>query len=311
MLTVISCHGLAEGQSGPALLAACAARHWLARNAATVTRFCRIHTEMRSALACTSLVSCLPALEAAELCLPRSLTSGDLSCLLEGLAWCPRLAALSLRIPGYAGDDARQALPSMAALTKLRSLTRLGLSFGIYTFASVMDTVVFLTGLTELTVDTRQPAVVPAALGQLEGLQALRLCGLKPCVLEAGCLDLPNLLRLEVVACSFEDASVLLGITALEGLTHIKFSGCQVLPFFPQLLQLTRLEHLAFDTHAPRYPVPALANVRCLNLAHLDLLGHGLPHFPTAVTQLVALEYLDARGNEMRGCRPPSRPSQG
>ena len=44
--------------------------------------------------------------------------------------------------------------------------------------------------------------------------------------------------------------------------------------------------------------MPALANVGCLKLAHLCFFGHGLPHFPSALTQLVALEYLDARANE-------------
>ena len=241
------------------MLAASAARRWLAHNAAGVTRFCRSHTEA-AALACMSLVSCLPALQRAELRLPHSLTSDDLGCLLEGLAWCPRLDALSLFIPEGEGDDARQPLPSTAAFTKLRSLTWLGLALDIYTFVSVMDAVVPLTGLTELTVRARQPAVVPAALGQLKGLRELNFLCLESCVLEAGCLDLPNLLRLELLGCSFEDASILPGITALEGLTHISVSNGQGPPFFAKLLQLPRLEHLVSDTHrhvvmCPHWPM--------------------------------------------------------
>ena len=38
--------------------------------------------------------------------------------------------------------------------------------------------------------------LVPAALGQLQNLRSLELADLRPCVLEAGCLDLPNLLSL-------------------------------------------------------------------------------------------------------------------
>ena len=189
-------------------------------------------------------------------------------------------------------------MPSTAAFTKLRSLTWLGLALDIYTFVSVMDAVVPLTGLTELTVRARQPAVVPAALGQLKGLRELNFLCLESCVLEAGCLDLPNLLRLELLGCSFEDASILPGITALEGLTHISVSNGQGPPFFAKLLQLPRLEHLVSDTHTSCGHVPALANVGCLKLAHLCFFGHGLPHFPSALTQLVALEYLDARANE-------------
>ena len=302
------CCGTADGRGGPALLAACAARHWLARNAATVTRFCRSHTET-AALACTSLVSCLPALELAELGFPRSLNSNDLGCLLAGLAWCPRLESLSLIIPHVDGNNnnARRPLPSTAAFTKLRSLKTLAqLSLDIYTFASVMDAVVFLTGLTELEVVARQPAVVPAALGLLKGLRALKLCSLKSCILEAGCLDLPNLVRLNFFGCCFEDASIVPGITALQGLTHIEFSGGQGPPFFPQLLQLPRLQHLVSTTLKPCHCGPELeqanppADMCSLGLLHLDFSGHGhgLAHFPLALTQLVALECLNACGND-------------
>ena len=60
--------GTADGQSGPAVLAACAARRWLARNAAGV-KLVRNWTKA-AAPACASLVSCLPALEDVELRLP-------------------------------------------------------------------------------------------------------------------------------------------------------------------------------------------------------------------------------------------------
>ena len=47
------------------------------------------------ALACASLVTCLPALEDVSLWLC-PLNKDDLWCLLEALAWCPRLKALDL-----------------------------------------------------------------------------------------------------------------------------------------------------------------------------------------------------------------------
>ena len=55
------CPGNADGQSGQAVQAACAAKRWLARNAACITRI-RSET-VYSASACMSLVSCLPTLE--------------------------------------------------------------------------------------------------------------------------------------------------------------------------------------------------------------------------------------------------------
>lgn len=56
------------------MLAACAARRWLAHTAAGVKLI--NNGDIAAAAACTSLVSCLPALEA--------------------LAWCPCLSALGL-----------------------------------------------------------------------------------------------------------------------------------------------------------------------------------------------------------------------
>ena len=57
-----------------------------------------------------------------------------------------------------------------------------------------------LTGLAELSLwstkdfldDPDDPAVLPAALGQLKGLGSLKLRRFSPCILEAGCLDLPQ-----------------------------------------------------------------------------------------------------------------------
>ena len=75
-----------------------------------------------------------------------------------------------------------------------------------------MDALASLTGLAELEFCSGKFVAVPAALRQLEGLRTLCLeretCWLtlegldSPCVLEAGCFDLPNLQSLELVGCN-------------------------------------------------------------------------------------------------------------
>ena len=52
-----------------------------------------------------------------------------------------------------------------------------------------------LTRLAELGLDFPRfrAATVPDTLGQLKGLRSLLLYNMQPCVLEAGCLDLPLL----------------------------------------------------------------------------------------------------------------------
>lgn len=179
------------------MIAACAARHWLARSAAGVKLICS--RTKAAAPACASLVSCLPALGDAELCLPAPLSPGNLKCLLDALAWCPRLRALSLST--YDEQDADEVMPPFSesgcacAFATLRSLTRLALSFEVvdpYTLADVVDVLVPLTGLAELTISLPKPAVVPAALAQLKGLRSLNLQRLDSCFFEAGCLNLPS-----------------------------------------------------------------------------------------------------------------------
>ena len=50
---------------------------------------------------------------------------------------------------------------------------------------------------------------------------------LEPCSYEAGCLDLPDLLRLAFYRCRFWDGEVLPGgVTALQRLTGIEFTLC-------------------------------------------------------------------------------------
>ena len=56
-----ACCATADTQNGPASLAACAAKRWLARNAAGLKRI-RSQASWQ-AEACISLVSCLPTLE--------------------------------------------------------------------------------------------------------------------------------------------------------------------------------------------------------------------------------------------------------
>ena len=204
------------------MLTACAARRWLARNAAGV-KFIYSETESAAA-ACTSLVSCLPALQHVELCLPGSVESSDLGSLLEALAWCPSLGDLHLDLTCESDDgdedvywdsDTPHAFPVNGfapAFAKLRSLTQLGLSFEAVPVAlpDVVGALVSLTGLADLAITAMtslQPAIMPAALGQLTSLRWLRLCGLSLSTCEAGCFDLPNLHGLELQLCDWACSS--------------------------------------------------------------------------------------------------------
>ena len=291
------------------MLPAYAARRWLARNAAGVRRV-RSAAEAPAA-ACMSLVCCLPALEDVQLCIPGMPNGGSLGCLLEALAWCPRLKALDLCIMGY-GEGAEGAPPFPAdATAKLCSLTNLALSFleaDPYSVANVVGALAPLTGLAELVLCSPRCPVVPAALGQLKALRYLEFVHWGPGILEAGCLDLPRLQGLAFHACKIEveNAEVLSGLTALQDLTYMQFRDGQGPPFFAQLVQLPRLHYVAFDSCDPIYSGARLglsvlpANLCSLSTAllHLDVTGRGLSHFPLALTQLVALECLKADNNK-------------
>ena len=114
--------GIADGKSGPAVLAACAATRWLARNAPCI-KLIRCSRSDAAALACTSLVSCLPALEHVDLCFSDSLLLKIWGCLLEALAWCPRLRVLDLcAIDGKEGHPP-QLFPASGSRPPLRSCT--------------------------------------------------------------------------------------------------------------------------------------------------------------------------------------------
>ena len=309
-------------EGGPAALAACAARRWLARNAAGVklVRSCTV----ADASACVSLVSCLPALETAILHLPQPLAPADLRCLLEALAGCPRLKELKLHTNEREGDrDVDQSewpSPNMSALAQLRSLTKLTLAFGkeeLYTLAHAVDALASLTGLAELDFRSGKPVAVPATLRQLAGLRSLSLrksCRLSleslgsPCVLEAGCFDLPNLQSLEIAGCNLEHEEVLPGVTALQSLTRIEFRSGRGPRFFDQqLVQLPRLQSIVYLYN----PLPCCGG-DCLwlsrlpadtgslssTLRHLTFAGYRLTQFPLALCHLVALDYLDADRND-------------
>ena len=100
------------------------------------------------------------------------------------------------------------------AFAQLRGLTHLALDLGAefwpcWSFANVVGALVPLTGLVELDITLYKLAVLPAAIGQLQRLQALQLCCLRSCDFEAGCLHLPSLLSLTFDSCSFADSVVL------------------------------------------------------------------------------------------------------
>ena len=116
------------------MLAASAARRWLARNAADIHSIANDWSQVPLAL--TSLVSCLPALQRVKLCLPEFLSSDELRCLLEALSWCPNLNALKLFMisKGNEEEDQEEETPfpvsgCAPAFAKLRSLTELMFSF--------------------------------------------------------------------------------------------------------------------------------------------------------------------------------------
>ena len=143
------------------------------------------------------------------------------------------------------------------------------------------------------------------ALGQFKGLQSLAFKDLRPCVLEAGCLDLPSLHN-----CIFEeDAQVLPGVTALQCLTRVEFLGFQGPCFFdPGLVKLPQLQHMVMshdllhedDGNDPACLLRLPADMGLLrpSLLYVDINGLALTHFPLALTQLVAIRFLDARSNE-------------
>ena len=309
------CCGAAGVQSGAAAQAACGARRWLARNAAGV-KVIRSQT-VAAAAVCSSLVACLPALEHVELRLPGALCPGALGCLLQGLAMCPRLRALDLRVvdPATDVDDMAYQVfagPGMPSFAELRGLTKLDLSFGgadPFTIEALVDGLMSLTGLVHLSVSRPQMSVLPASLGQLKGLRTLRFSDLNPCELpETGCFDLPNLQSLDFRECTFFDVEELPGVGALQSLTRIEFSRCYGGPWFfdRQLVQIPGLQRMVFDNSeycrggACQWlscPTADLGPLR-LKLLHLSFRGHKLAHFPLALTQLGALECLNAEGNE-------------
>ena len=309
------CCAVTDEQGGQAALAACAARRWLARNAADVKHlYC--YDELPATL--VSLVSCLPTLQDVTLSLDGPLIRDDLGCLLEALALCPRLSTLDLSTRQehtlrVADENVYWPFPDAAAFEKLRSLTKLALYFykeDHFCLADMVSALVPLTGLAELSVSLYQPDVVPAALAQLKGLRSLTLKLFHPLSFEAGCLDLPDLLSLKFEDCRIEeDAQMLPGLSALQRLTCIEFLNRQDMPIFdPQLVQLPqlqRLEYSPWDVCSALYHgvspglfrLPADMGALRASLLHLHITFLALPHFPLALTQLVALESLDATQN--------------
>ena len=139
---LLPCCGIADARRKDAMLAACAARRWLARNAAALKRI-RIQNNAAASV-CMNLVSCLPALEDVDLHLAGPSNPHKLSCLLEAPSWCPRLRVLYLRMwqsERRQGNQAALSNQRMPAFTKLRSLTQLVLEFGSavpFTLAAVV-----------------------------------------------------------------------------------------------------------------------------------------------------------------------------
>ena len=79
--------------------AASVVRQWLARNA-TGVGLIRCDRDIVAASACASLIYCLPALEIADLQIQGLQVTNDMGCMIEALAGCSRLRALSLSMWG-------------------------------------------------------------------------------------------------------------------------------------------------------------------------------------------------------------------
>ena len=133
--------------------AASGARRWLARNAAAVNY---LDVDKATAVACTSLVSCLSALEQVHLELSAPIAPDGLGRLLEALACLPSLDSLDMSLQYSHGFD--EGLPptlmlhSLAPFAQLRSLTDLSLNFygvDLYSLADVVHALVSLTGLVQ------------------------------------------------------------------------------------------------------------------------------------------------------------------
>ena len=297
--------GRADGRTGPAVLAACAARCWVARSAAGI-KLAR-NRIVAAAPACTSLVACLPALEDAKLFLCAPVIRADLGCLLEALAWCPRLRALDLYFYPYyhmhevsGHEDMHWPFPA-PALARLSGLVSLALQLGDspYALADVVGALGSMMGLTALHLGAAQEAVLPASLGQLKALRSLGFSRLIECVLEAGCFDLPKLQSLEFSDCEVPDAAVLPGIGALQSLTRVAFQSLGPLVFDAQLAQLPRLQCLTLSQkeqshhHVEPLRLPAVMGSLTSSLLHLDISGHAGGCMPPAMTKLVALQHLN------------------
>ena len=262
-----------------------------------------------------SLVSCLPALETVDLCLPRPLVPMELGCLLNALSWLPRLQTPDLSVDendaDASSDDSSddEACPDTSVFAKLRSLTKLALSFceaDTYTVAGVVDGLVSLTGLAVLNLGLPQSTVVPAALGQLKGLRSLVLSDMHLHDFEADCLNLPNLVSLDFSCCNIAEANMPPGVTALQNLTSITFAYCRGPRIFHQQpVRLPRPQHLVYDMCGPggacqwlsQQPVDMGALTS--SLLHLTCSRVELTQFPLVLTQLAALRHLNASETEI------------
>ena len=263
---------------------------------------------------------CLPALVDVAVYPDGRMDPSDPGRLLDALAACPRLRALSLSVghPYFRNSfgeigDVDWPFADASAFAKLRSLTKLALSSKWKvpeTLSDVVGALASFTGLAELSVDFPQPFVVPDSLVQLKGLRSLELRNMSPCVLQAGCLELPKLLSLNLRCCNFEETEVLLsGVTALQCLTCIEFSSKEGPCIFdPRLVQLP-LQRIVMSQDPPFAQVYSSAPLRllglpadmgalCSTLLHLDISGLRLAQFPVALSQLVALKCLDASRND-------------
>ena len=172
-----------------------------------------------------------------------------------------------------------------------------------------------LAGLADLSVDLYNlPIRVPSGLANLTGLRSLAIrMHLEACAIDPWCFNLPELLTLTFVGCHLHDADMLPNFTALPSLTRIEFSGCKGRPacvqhVLAQLVHLPRLQHCVLGAEncalACAWLLPELLGLPldvgslCSTLLRLDVSGLTLPLFPLVLTQLAALERLEASGND-------------
>ena len=316
------------------------ARRWLARHAAAAKAF-TVKVDELSQTTLDSmdfLLSLLPGLEAASVTVAaEAIDQGDfgydqsyetisLGILVDALAQCQRLQALTLRYTanGMGIVPSAPVASLVSAFSKLSpSLVKLDVSVCEFQLPpsigpGMLGNVAPLTGLTDLRLHVLYEATNEAphetsfltqSLSAFKRLHRLELSELRGLRLDAGCLELPDLASLTFDQCCFADSPAQLpGLGVLSCLTSLAFLSCDGLRSLSVcgLEQLPSLQKLVcaggeWDRRTSFGRVwsnlPADMGSLSPTLLSLDVSIVDLAAFPLAVTQLTALQCLQAHRN--------------